>query len=242
MVICTFRFMRTLFIALTLLILIGNSFTLRSQDFHSDLDIDCDTAQLHLSDYLESLPHYEISMGKKKSLQTKDQKLKLAFYVALLHYPELHDKKMSLRLKSISSTMQAQPHPNFILKRKSQRAYKININDNPDYTGIYYRDLSFNALVGWLGHEFAHVLEYSKMNNRELLGFISSYVFDKRTMRKTERTADRETIKHGLGNQLLDGAHFFHRSKKVSKRYRKKNKKYYLSEEEIIADIKKNCD
>lgn len=234
--------MRTSFIAFILALSIGNSFGLISQDIHSVRDNNCDTARYSLKDYVDSLKYFEMLMGENKSLNTTDQKLKLAFYVALLHYPELHDKKISLRLKSISSTMQAQPHPNFILKRKSQRAYKININDNPDYTGIYYRDLSFNALVGWLGHEFAHVLDYSKMNNRELLVFISSYVFDKRTMRKTERTADRETIKRGLGNQLLDGAHFFHRSKKVSKRYREKNKKYYLSEEEIIADIKRNCD
>ena len=234
--------MRTPFIAFILALSIGNSFGLISQVLHSIRDNNCDTSRYSLKNYADSLLHYELIMGGKKSLNTTDQKLKLAFYVALAHYPELHHKKISLKLKSIKSTMQAQPHPNFILKRKSQRAYKININNNPDYTGIFYRDLSFNALVGWLGHEFAHILEYTKMNNRELLGFISSYVFDKRTMRKTERTADRETIKRGLGMQLLDGAHFFHRSKKVSKRYREKNKKYYLSEKEIIADIKRNCE
>ena len=47
------------------------------------------------------------------------------------------------------------------------------------------------------------------MNNRELLGFIAAYVFDKREMRKTERQADKETIKRGLGIQLLDGVAVF---------------------------------
>ena len=61
-------------------------------------------------------------------------------------------------------------------------------------------------------------------------------------MRKTERQADKETIKRGLGIQLLDGVVFFEKNKKVSKRYRKRKKKNYLSEEEIIADIKRNCD
>jgi hypothetical protein len=79
------------------------------------------------------------------------------------------------------------------------------------------------------------------MNNRELLGFITAYIFDKRTMRRTERNADRETIKRGLGAQLLDGVAFFEQNKKVSKRYRKRKQKNYLSEEEIIVDIKRNC-
>ena len=138
--------------------------------------------------------------------------------------------------------MQAQPTPNFIFKRKNKRAYCIFVNDNPELTGINYQDLSFNALVGWIGHEFAHLIDYSSMNNRELLGFIATYVFDKREMRKTERQADKETIKRGLGIQLLDGVVFFEKNEKVSKRYRKRKKKNYLSEEEIIADIKRNCD
>jgi hypothetical protein len=148
-------------------------------------------------------------MGAKKHLHTNDERLKLAFYVALSHYPELHHKKISLKLKSIKSTMQAQPSPNFIVKLKNKRGYSIFVNNNPNLTGLNYMELSFNGLVGWIGHEFAHLIDYSSMNNRELLGFITAYIFDKRTMRRTERNADRETIKRGLGAQLLDGVAFF---------------------------------
>ena len=121
--------------------------------------------------------------------------------------------------------MQAQPTPNFIVKRKNKRAYRIFINDNPELTGINYQDLSFNALVGWIGHEFAHLIDYSSMNNRELLGFIAAYVFDKREMRKTERQADKETIKRGLGIQLLDGVAFLKKTRRypndIAKRKRR---------------------
>ena len=116
------------------------------------------------------------------------------------------------------------------------------VSYNPNLRGLNYEELSFNALVGWIGHEFAHLIDYSSMNNRELLGFIAAQVFDKREMRKTERQADKETIKRGLGIQLLDGVAFFEKNTNVSKRYRKRKKKNYLSEEEIIADIKRNCD
>ena len=96
--------------------------------------IECDTAHFHYIDYIDSLSHYENKMGEKKHLNTSDKMLTLAFYVALSHYPELHDKRISLRLKSLVSTMQAQPSPNFIIKRKSKRSYRIYVNDNVLHT------------------------------------------------------------------------------------------------------------
>ena len=230
-------FARLIFTGLVLMI----GFSAQSQS-EMNLHIHCDTAHFNYSDYVDSLPYYRQRMGRKKELRIRDKKLELAFYVALNRYPELHHRSITVKLKSISSTMQAQPTPNFIIKRKNKRAYRIFVNDNPELTGINYQDLSFNALVGWIGHEFAHLIDYSSMNNRELLGFIAAYVFDKKEMRKTERQADKETIKRGLGIQLLDGVAFFEKNTKVSKRYRKRKKKNYLSEEEIIADIKRNCD
>ena len=218
-----------------------DAFVIFSQNLNSEIHVNCDTTSYKLNDYVDSLKIYEVLMGEKKHLHTDDERLKLAFYVALSHYPELHHKKISLKLKSIGSTMQAQPSPSFIVKRKNKRGYSIFVNNNPNLTGLNYMELSFNGLVGWIGHEFAHLIDYSSMNNRELLGFITAYIFDKRTMRKTERNADRETIKRGLGPQLLDGVAFFEKNKKVSKRYRKRKKKNYLSEEEIIVDINRNC-
>ena len=223
------------------LFIFTNAFIIFSQNFNSEILIDCDTTSYNFNDYIDSLSKYEIYMGKNKNLHTDDERLKLAFYVALSHFPELHQKKISLKLKSIKSTMQAQPSPNFIVKRKIKRGYSIFVNNNSDLTGLDYTELSFNGLVGWIGHEFAHLIDYSSMNNRELLGFITAYIFDKRTTRKTERQADKETIKRGLGIQLLDGVAFFEKNKKVSKRYRKRKKKNYLSEEEIIVDINRNC-
>ena len=48
------------------------------------------------------------------------------------------------------------------------------VSYNPNLRGLNYEELSFNALVGWIGHEFAHLIDYSSMNNRELLGFIAA--------------------------------------------------------------------
>ena len=213
-----------------------------AQHEHSMAHIHCDTTHFHYTDYADSLSQFMQRMGNKKELKTNDKRIKTAFYLALSHYPELHQKKITLRLKSIQSTMQAQPDAAFLFKLKRNRGYHIFVNNNYEPTGIDYRELSFNALVGWLGHEFAHLIDYSSMKNRELLGFVTAYVFDKRETRRTERQADRETIKRGLGVQLLDGVAFFEKNEKVSKRYRKKKNKNYLSEEEIITAINKKCD
>ena len=212
-----------------------------AQNSHLSHKINCDTAHFHFEDYVDSMEQYELRMGAKKNLSTGDERLKLAFYVALNRYPELHHTRITLKHKPINSTMQAQPSPDFLLQRKSKRAYRIFVNNNPDLTGLNYEDLSFNGLVGWVVHEFAHLIDYNAMKNRELLGFIAGYVFDKRKMRRTERNADKETIKRGLGIQLLDGVVFFEKNNKVSKKYRKRKLKNYLSEEEIIVDINRNC-
>jgi len=58
--------------------------------------------------------------------------------------------------------MQAQPKWFFVFRSKKNRNYVININTNEGYTGITYKDLSFNSLVGWLGHEMAHIADYNK--------------------------------------------------------------------------------
>ena len=83
MLICIFRVCEYPQIALLFLILIVQLNRIVAQDLH----IDCDTAHFHYMDYIDSLSHYENKMGEKKHLNTSDKKLKLAFYVALSHYP-----------------------------------------------------------------------------------------------------------------------------------------------------------
>ena len=108
--------MRILLIALFLVLGIVYSNRIVAQQIH----INCDTAHFHYSEYIDSMAFYEKRMGEKKHLNTRDERLTLAFYVALSHYPELHDKRISLRLKPLVSTMQVHPSPNFIIKRKAK--------------------------------------------------------------------------------------------------------------------------
>jgi len=218
------------------------SFLIGAQECIHHFDIECDTTKFILEEYQDSLSFYESFYGKNKDVKIKDKHLKLAFFLALRHYPELEETNMKIRLKSISATMQAQPKWSFLFKSKENRAYQILVNKDNSVNGMYYQDLSFNSLVGWIGHELAHILDYTKKDNIEMVGFIADYVMSKDGMRKVERKADKETIRHGLGIQLLDGVTFFHKNKRISREYRDKKKKYYLSPEEIVAEIQQNCD
>lgn len=213
-----------------------------AQECHFNMDITCDTAKFEFADYKDSLSYYESLYGRKKDAKIKDDKLKLAFYVALRHFPEINDVSLKLKLKNISATMQAQPKWTFIFRTKENRGYQILINRDNTINGMYYKDLSFNSLVGWIGHELAHILDYSKKDNAEMVAFIADYVMSKERMRKTETKADRETIRHGLGIQLLDGVTFFHNNKRISREYREKKKNFYMSPEEIVAEIQQQCD
>lgn len=207
----------------------------------SDLKLDCDTTHFEYNAYVDSIGYYEDLFADSHVSEITDKRLRLAFFVALRHYPELNQVKVHLKLKPIASTMQAQPRWDFIFHKRKNRNYSVFVNSNASITGLSYQDLSFNSLVGWIGHEMAHLLDYSKKSNRQLFAFISSYVFDKNELRRTERKADKVTINHGLGSQLLEGVNFFHRSKKIKNTYREKKKKYYLSPEEIIVGINEQC-
>ena len=212
-----------------------------AQNSHLSHKINCDTAHFHFEDYVDSMKQYELIMGAKKNLNTNDERLKLAFYVALHRYPELHHTRITLNHKAINSTMQAQPSPDFLLQRKSNRSYRIFVNNNPDLTGINYEELSFNGLVGWIGHEFAHLIDYNTMKNRELIGFIAGYVFNKRKCVEPREMRTKKPSNEDLVFSFSMEWPFLKKTIRSQKNTARENKKNYLSEEEIIVDINRNC-
>ena len=212
-----------------------------SQDKQEALPIYCDTVNYYEEDFVDSMGYYEHLYGQNTHVKIKDRKLKLAFYVALRHYPELKHVRLTMRLKTISATMQAQPFWDFLFRSREGRHYQIFVNETQENKGMYYKDLSFNSLVGWIGHELAHILDYSKKENSEMLSFITSYVTSKKAMRHTECKADETAIRHGLGKQLLDGVNYFYHNNRISRKYRERHKSFYLTPEQIVGVMNEEC-
>lgn len=193
---------------------------------------------LQKDQYSDSIQFYRKLYKRTKRIQKKEENLELAFYVALQYYPELKDTKISVKLKKIKSTMMAQPDADFIVKSRNDRKYRILINSSKELNGMNYEDLSFNSLVGWIGHELAHITEYNQKSNGQLVHFISSYLFSRKHLKHTENSADKETVKRGLGYSLYEGVTFLFKNPKIFKKYKERNKEYYLSPTEILAEIK----
>ena len=90
------------------------------------------------------------------------EKYELQTLIALSFYPELEDTKISFRRRELNSTMAARPKGIEVFRSKGKRHYIIYINDFPSVK-IPPDSIAFNALVGILGHELAHILEYEHM-------------------------------------------------------------------------------
>jgi hypothetical protein len=221
-----------------LFLLLIVSFTQLKAQNSRDVDLIINRHFFKQESYQDSLLFYRTLFEKNKKISKKDPRLELAFYVALRHYPELSKTKINVKLKRIQSTMMAQPAVDFIFRSKDSRRYKIIINSTKERLGMNYEDLTFNALVGWIGHELAHISDYNNKSNRQLLAFISTYLFSKKQVKRTENYADKEAVRRGLGYALYEGVYEIFKNPKIVSDYKKRNQEYYLSPDEILAEIR----
>lgn len=187
---------------------------------------------LKKQDFIDHLDSLRKEFGQYK---TYPKEYELECLVALSHYPELKNVRIDFKRKNLKSIMKAQPcnMVNF-LRGKSKRNYCIlmTTNQNPG-KNVVVNDLSFNAKVGVLGHELAHIYQYSTTSLAKLVG----YFFSNKIRKRIESGADKLTIEHGLGYSLYEMRYY---SLHLSGRAEKKNlvsKKYYLSPEEILQKI-----
>ncbi|CAG5076878.1 peptide chain release factor-like protein [Parvicella tangerina] len=159
----------------------------------------------------------------------------LASLVALMHYPELKDTKIEFKTKSLSSTMAARPKGLNVFRRKGKRLYVVIINNTEDVK-VPVDSVSFNAKVGVIGHELAHILDYESKCSLRVMGNGIGYS-SKKFRARFERATDQRTIDHGLGWQCYDWSHYVYHYKHTPKEYLEYKKKTYMSYEEIQEQL-----
>jgi len=159
------------------------------------------------------------------------EKYELQTLIALSFYPELKTTKISFKRRELSTTMAARPKGIEVFRGKEKRHYIIYINDFPSVK-IPPDSISFNAQVGILGHELAHILEYEQMSSLKIMYTGFAY-FNKKFRAKFERATDQRTIEHGLLWQCYDFAIFVYSYKNAPSSYLKMKKKNYMSPAEI---------
>lgn len=199
------------------------------------------------SDEKHHLLQEKIGQVKKALLNAKFSKrkkllksLEVPSLTALSYYPELLHTRISFRKKHLPYSMNAQPTFLSMFRPINKRKYVIRVNSIlSEKSGFIADSLEFNAQVGLIGHEFAHIAYYQSKTGLQLLKQFVKYAFSKKFRRKWECDTDISTINHGLGYQLLYLAKYLENGQDIPKEYRKKHKKNYLQSHEIEAIIKK---
>ena len=159
------------------------------------------------------------------------EKYELQTLVALSFYPELKDTEISFRRRKLKTTMVARPKGMNVFRGKGKRHYIIYINDFPS-AKISPDSVSFNAQIGVIGHELAHLVEYQNISSLKMLYVGLSY-FNKKFRAKFERATDLRTINHGLLWQCYDFALHVHNNSIAPTEYINYKKNFYMSPKEI---------
>ncbi len=135
--------------------------------------------------------------------------------------------------------MQAQPKLSGFFKNKKNRSYVIYINEKfkiEDET-FSVKDVPSEVLIGWLGHELGHVMDYRDRSAIDMLWFGIRYVTSNNYIREAERAADTYAVNHGLGQNIIATKDFILNHSKLSESYKSRIQDLYLSQEEIMVLI-----
>ncbi|SOD92814.1 hypothetical protein [Spirosoma fluviale] len=162
---------------------------------------------------------------------------------ALSFYPELVETPIQFMFKQSikSSVMQAQPVFSTILARRKSRAYRINISSmfKLTHTAIPIHQLPNAIMIGWIGHELGHIMDYESRSNLDMVGFGLGYVFSADYVKKVERIADGHAVRHGLGKYLVETKRFILDHAELPQSYKDKIARLYVSPEEITEQVKR---
>jgi hypothetical protein len=156
---------------------------------------------------------------------------------ALSFYPELTDISIQFVFKDNirKAVMQAQPKVKGIFKKKSSRKYVVKISRHLNLTHekIDISTLPCEVLVGWIGHELGHVIDYKDRNSFSMIKFGLRYVLFKKFIIKAEKNADLYALKHGLGSYIMEAKNFVLSHANIPAGYKAKSKRLYMSPEEF---------
>lgn len=170
------------------------------------------------------------------------QIIKKEALIALSYYPQLKDTEIEFRLKDNikKSTMQAQPVFGSLLRSKKKRKYLVLISKKFKISGKEFKttDVDSDILIGWLGHELGHILDYQNRSSLNLMWFGIKYSLSDNYIKEAERAADSYAVNSGMANYILKTKKFILNNAEIDEDYKARIKKYYLSPEEIMVLVK----
>lgn len=159
---------------------------------------------------------------------------------ALAYFPDLDSVDITFEFKENISgaVMQAQPKIiSLFVNGKEDRKYRIKITRELDLGGelLPIEKIPIDALVGWIGHELGHVMDYLKRSSTEMMHFGARYFLSKKKVTEAELTADGYAIGCGMGLQILANKTYILNNEGFDVEYRNKIKSLYMSPDQIIS-------
>lgn len=189
----------------------------------------------HSPDMIEKIDLEHFAVNK-----TIPDEIREVTLMALSHFPELLDVDIEfvLKKKIKGSVMQAQPKVGSLLfNSRDRRKYKINISRylELDDEWLPIEEVPENVLLGWIGHELGHVMDYLEKSRLGLISFGFRYVTSNAFVTQAEITADSYAVAGGLGNNLVDTKNFILNNDRLPEEYRNKIRDLYMSPGEIMT-------
>ncbi|MCK7590086.1 hypothetical protein M0G43_05845 [Subsaxibacter sp. CAU 1640] len=157
---------------------------------------------------------------------------------ALDYYPELKDTHIEFRFKKNikKSTMQARPTFGSFFRSRKNRKYVILISETFKISEKRFltTEIPSRILVGWIGHELGHIVDYQDRSKTNLIWFGLKYLFSDNHIVEAERAADTYAVSHGMESYILETKKFILNHADITPTYKSRIQKYYLSPEEIM--------
>lgn len=164
--------------------------------------------------------------------------LRSSILKALSFYPELKDVKIDFEFNEHirKSVLQAQPRFITMYGSRKWRSYLVKISRTLKVKEevIPFEEIPEAVMVGWIGHELGHIMDYLQKNNWALFLFGIGYYTSKSFITSAERVADTYAINRGLGDYILATKDFILHEAGFSEDYIQRIEKLYLSPEEIM--------
>lgn len=161
---------------------------------------------------------------------------------ALSFYPELTSVPIDFVFKRNikKSVMQAQPKIKTMFASRKKWAYQINISAlfKLTHTAIPIHQIPADIMIGWIGHELGHIMDY---HNRSIFGMIRfgfGYLFSTKYIQQAEKTADTFAVMHGLGHYIIETKNFILNHAELPEKYKQKIARLYLSPDDIVAQVR----
>lgn len=163
--------------------------------------------------------------------------------IALSYYPELENIEIEFRFKEDikKSFMQAQPKIKNLFKGKNSRSYYVFMSnkfliEEEEFT---MADIPSDVLIGWLGHELGHIMDYREKSAVGLVVFGFRYITSSHYIKEAERAADTYAVNSGMSDYILATKNFIINHSHLSDTYKERIARLYLSPEEILVLVNK---